>query len=43
MFLKKRLPEGWETWKKSRIDWVTNTTGLLISAAKEYRALARTH
>jgi hypothetical protein len=40
MFLEKRLPEGWETWKKSRIDWVTNTTGLLISAGKEYRALA---
>ena len=43
MFLEKRLPEGWETWKKSRIDWVTNTTGLLISAGKEYRALVRTH
>jgi hypothetical protein len=43
MFLGKRLPEGWETWKKSRIDWVTNTTGLLISAGKEYRALTRTH
>jgi hypothetical protein len=42
MFLNKRLPEGWETWKKSRIDWVTNTTGLLISAGKEYRALTRT-
>lgn len=39
MFVEKRLPEGWETWKKFRADWVKNTTGLLISAAKEYRAL----
>jgi hypothetical protein len=39
MFVDKRLPSGWETWKKSRIDWVTNTTGLLVSAAKEYRRL----
>ncbi|PYS22445.1 MAG: hypothetical protein DMF72_13500 [Acidobacteria bacterium] len=42
MFVAKRLPEGWETWKKSRIDWVTNTTGLLISAANEYRKLKGT-
>jgi hypothetical protein len=41
MFVDKRLPDGWETWKKSRLDWVTNTTGLLISAGKEYRALKR--
>lgn len=39
MFVNKRLPNGWETWKKSRVDWVTNTTGLLLSAAKEYRKL----
>lgn len=39
MFISKRLPNGWETWKKSRLDWVTNTTGLLLSAAKEYRKL----
>jgi hypothetical protein len=39
MFVDKRLPQGWETWKKSRVDWVTNTTGLLVSAAKEYRKL----
>jgi len=42
MFVDKRLPDGWETWKKTRIDWVTNTTGLIISAAREYRALKRT-
>ena len=39
MFVEKRLPNGWETWKKSRVDWVTNTTGLLISAAREYHRL----
>lgn len=39
MFADKRLPQGWDTWKKSRLDWVTNTTGLLVSAAKEYRKL----
>jgi hypothetical protein len=42
MFVDKHLPDGWETWKKSRIDWVRNTTGLMISAGKEYRALKRT-
>jgi hypothetical protein len=41
MFVDKHLPEGWETWKKSRIDWVRDTTGLLISAAKAYRTLKR--
>jgi len=42
MFVDKRLPEGWETWKKSRIDWVKNTIGLLKSAREEYRRLKRT-
>lgn len=41
MFVDKQLPAGWETWKKSRADWVKNTMGLLISAGKEYRALKR--
>lgn len=41
MFVDKHLPDGWETWKKSRIDWVRNTTGLLISAGKEYLTLKR--
>jgi hypothetical protein len=41
MFLDKRLPDGWENWKKTRIDWVTNTTALAISAGKEYHALKR--
>ena len=38
MFIGKRLPDGWETWKKRRIDWVTNTTALLVAAAREYLA-----
>jgi hypothetical protein len=39
MFIDKRLPKGWETWKKFRVDWVRDTTGLLVSAAKEYHKL----
>jgi hypothetical protein len=42
MFVEKRLPEGWENWKKLRADWVVNATGLLVSAAKEYSAIRRT-
>ena len=41
MFVDKRFPDGWKTWKKSRTDWVRNTTGLLVSAGKEYRILKR--
>jgi hypothetical protein len=40
MFVQRRLPDGWRTWKKSRVDWVVHTTGLLRSAAKEYRRLS---
>jgi hypothetical protein len=39
MFVDKGLPAGWETWKKSRIDWVKNTRGLLESAREEYKRL----
>ena len=39
MFIDKRLPDGWETWKKNRVDWVKHTTGLLLSAAREYHKL----
>lgn len=39
MFLENHLPGGWETWKKSRLDWVKNTMGLLLSASKAYRVL----
>lgn len=41
MFVDKRLPDGWENWQKTRIDWVKHTTGLLISAGRQYRALKR--
>lgn len=43
MFVDKRFPPGWETWKKTSHDWVTNTTGLLVSAGKEYLRLRRHH
>jgi hypothetical protein len=39
MFIQKELPDGWQTWKKSRVDWVLHTTALLLSAAKEYHRL----
>ena len=42
MFVDKRLPPGWETWKKTRIDWVKNTNGLLESAKEEYKRLKAT-
>lgn len=41
MFVDKRLPDGWESWKKTRVDWVRNATALLVSAGKEYLALTR--
>ena len=31
----------WQTWKKRRVDWTVHTTGLLLSAAKEYHAQKR--
>ena len=39
MFIQKELPDGWQTWKKSRADWILHTTALLLSAAKEYHRL----
>jgi hypothetical protein len=39
MFVQKRLPSGWELWRKTRVDWVKNTTALLISAGGEYLKL----
>lgn len=41
MFRDKHLPEGWRHWKKTRADWVRNTTALLLGAGKEYLALRR--
>jgi hypothetical protein len=42
MFLDKRLPDGWQSWRKLRIDWISHTTALLLAAAKEYLALKQT-
>ena len=39
MFVDKRLPAGWETWKKSRLDWVKNTKALFDSAREEFARL----
>ena len=39
MFVDKRLPVGWETWEKSRVDWVHNTIELFKSARAEYSRL----
>ena len=40
MFIAKELPQGWQSWSKSRADWVLHTTHLLLSAAGEYHRLA---
>ncbi len=36
MFIDKRFPNGWERWKKTRLDWVSNTTALTLNAGREY-------
>lgn len=36
MFKEKRFPAGWQAWPKTSHDWVVNTTGLMISAGREY-------
>lgn len=41
MFVDKRLPDGWETWEKTREDWVKSTSALAISAGKAYLKLKR--
>jgi len=40
MFVQKQLPDGWQTWKKSRVVWVVHTTALLLAAGKEYHQLS---
>ncbi len=42
MFVDKHLPSGWQTWRKTRIDWVRNTVALAVSAAGAYHKLKRT-
>jgi hypothetical protein len=39
MFVDKRLPDGWKTWRKSRADWTIHTVWLLLAAYKEYRRI----
>ena len=39
MFVEKRLPAGWKAWKKSRFDWVKNTSALFHTARAEYKRL----
>lgn len=41
MFVQKQFPRGWRSWKKSRVDWVKNTTALLVGAGAEYLRLRR--
>jgi hypothetical protein len=41
MFVHKELPTGWDTWRKRRVDWVTNTTALAIAAGRRYLNLRR--
>jgi len=39
MFVHKELPQGWDTWRKTKADWVTNTTALAVVAGREYLRL----
>jgi len=41
MFVRKEFPPGWSDWKKTRADWVKNTTALLVGAGAEYLRLRR--
>jgi hypothetical protein len=36
MFKEKKFPPGWETWPKTRADWVKHTLALLQAAGKEF-------
>jgi hypothetical protein len=39
MFVLRRFPQGWEGWKKTRADWIINSTALIVSAGKAYLKL----
>lgn len=41
MFVHKKFPDGWETWKKSWGDWLTNTAALAMSAELAYRGFGK--
>ena len=36
MFVERRLPNGWESWKKTRSDWFKHTAGLVKSATHAF-------
>jgi len=38
MFVDKRLPTGWETWKKTAISWIKATLRLTKDASFAYHA-----
>jgi len=40
LFEQKRLPDGWETWKKTRTDWVKHTVALVKKAQLARHAAA---
>ena len=37
MFVEKRFPEGWQSWKKTEGDWVRSTAAIAAAAEKAYR------
>lgn len=39
MFVEKRFPEGWQSWKKTRADWIKNSVALMVGAGEAYLAL----
>lgn len=41
MFVRKRLPEGFENWRKTRADWVRNSLQLAIGAARSFHGLSQ--
>ena len=41
MFVEKRLPERWDSWRKTRHEWLINSTALMISAGKAYLAQSK--
>lgn len=40
MFKEKRFAEGWETWPKTKANWLANTAALVVAADKEYVRLS---
>jgi len=42
MFVRKKLPPGFESWKKTAADWMRNTIALALGAAKEFHHVSQT-